>query len=107
MKNNLKEPCVECPFRKDSAAGWLGGETVQDTFQHVNNEGDFACHMTRHKAKKEMSRCRGSLLFLKKACKMPQFNPDLAQALKTIGSDVDKSYILSVPEFYKHHSIYD
>lgn len=102
MKNNLKSPCAECPFRKDSAPGWLGGETVQDTFAHIKGEGDFACHMTRHKRKADMSRCRGSLLFMRKSGQMPKYNAKLAKALQEVrGYDV--SEILSVPEFFKHH----
>lgn len=104
MKNNLKTPCAECPFRKNSAPGWLGGETVQDTFQHVSGEGDFACHMTRQKKRAQMSRCRGSLLFMKKSGKRPQYNDGLVRIFRELGQP-DTSNILSVPEFFNHHSV--
>jgi hypothetical protein len=106
MKNNLKEPCVECPFKKESAPGWLGGETAEDTFRHIKAEADFACHLTRDKKLKEMSRCRGSMLFMRKSGQMPRYNTQLAKDLQDMGKP-DTSAILSVPEFFKHHGKFD
>lgn len=102
MKYNLKSPCDECPFRKDSLPGWLGGNTALQTFRHVTNEGDFACHKTRHKKSILMSRCFGSLLFLRKIGKLPKYDVKLSEAIsvlniKHIGN------ILSLHEFFKHH----
>lgn len=107
MKNNLTKPCAECPFRKDSIKGWLGGETAQSTFDMVRHEADFACHMTRHKKVEEMSRCRGFLLFSKKISKIPKFNKELAKALEEIPfkEAIKETNILSLPEFIKHHTL--
>lgn len=102
MKNNLLNPCDECPFRKNSIPGWLGAETAESTFHHVTNEGDFACHKTRSKPLSLMSRCKGSLLFLKKACKSPKYNEELKVALKKEKGDT--SNILLVNEFFNHHN---
>src|SRR6185369_17781581 len=74
MKDNLKKPCDECPFRKKSLKGWLGGETPQSTLDFVNGEADFACHKTRHKEESAMSRCKGFLMFTRKMCKIPKYN---------------------------------
>jgi hypothetical protein len=104
MKNNLNEPCNECPFRKNSARGWLGGITVQETYSAVmHHEENFACHLTRHKKEQQMSRCRGSLLFMKKGGKLPRYNRQLAEAIDKVGK-VSMDNILSVVEFFKHHS---
>lgn len=106
MKDDLKKPCNECPFRTSSLKGWLGGETPEDTFNHVVGEGDFACHMTRHKKEKDMSRCKGSMLFLRKMAKMPKFNRKLADALKKIDyQEAKESNILARNEFIKHHTL--
>lgn len=102
MKNNLKKPCNECPFRKNSIKGWLGGETAQSTFDMVSHEVDFACHKTRHKEVEEMSRCRGFLLFTKKACKLPKYNEELKAIIENLKKP-DTSNILSIPEFFQHH----
>lgn len=84
MLNRLKKPCDECPFRTNALPGWLGGETPETTYDHIMTEGDFSCHKTRHKAVKEQDRCRGSLLFLRQACKIPRYNVPLKEALMKI-----------------------
>lgn len=37
---NSKKPCRECPFRKDSNKGWLGGERMAQ----ILNADSFVCH---------------------------------------------------------------
>ncbi len=39
---NMKAPCKDCPFRKDSPKGWLGGERMKG----ILNQGAFTCHKT-------------------------------------------------------------
>ncbi len=72
MKDNLKSPCAECPFKKSSFKGWLGGLTAKETHDVVLDEADFACHMTRKKPNHLMSRCKGSQMFLTHHCKLPK-----------------------------------
>lgn len=105
MKNNLKEPCNECPFRKNSIPGWLGGVSVKDTYQGVmHDEENFACHLTRHRPEEEMSRCRGSLLFLRVNCKSPRYNQPLIKAIDEIPlKTVKNCNILNGREFVEHH----
>ncbi len=106
MKNSIKKPCDECPFRTKSLPGWLGGETPEDTFNHIVTEGDFSCHKQRHKAQENQSRCRGSILFLRKMGKLPRYNSDLAKAVMEVPfkeAFYDKN-ILSRNDFIKHHT---
>ncbi len=106
MINNLKKPCNECPFKKDSLKGWLGGETPESTMEFMFHEADFACHNTRHKKLEEMSRCRGFLLFTRKAGKLPKYNKELGEIVSKIDfKTACESNILSVPEFKKHHTL--
>lgn len=105
MKDNLKHPCKECPFRKTSFKGWLGGLTAQETQSYVLNEADFACHMTRKKKHLDkMSRCKGSQIFLIHHCKAPWKNKHLVAALnqtKKEGHNLD-DYLGF--DFIKHHT---
>lgn len=104
MKDNLKEPCKECPFRKTAFKGWLGGISAEDTSNYVLNEADFACHMTRKKQDSQMSRCKGSQLFLINHCKLPKFNQPLIKALdQTKKEGHDTSQYLGF-DFIKHHN---
>lgn len=47
----VKQPCKDCPFRKDSRKGWLGEERMSDIIKaesfvcHKNTELQCAGHM--------------------------------------------------------------
>lgn len=104
MKDNLKSPCIECPFRKDSLKGWLGGLTAQETHDYVLSEANFACHMTRKKSNENMSRCKGSQIFLNIHCKVPKVNMKLLRAVRqTRKENHDTSKYLGF-DFLTHHS---
>lgn len=107
---HCKTPCNDCPFRKNSLAGWLGEYSAQDLHMLVMSERPFPCHMTHadedldwdEAGTKENPLCAGALLFMKKSAKMPR-DPELAKILKSFDySGCDN--ILSVTEFYKHHT---
>jgi len=49
---NVKKPCKDCPFRKDSLKGWLGKERMQDILM----SDSFVCH------KKIELQCAGHML---------------------------------------------
>lgn len=104
MKDNLKKPCVECPFRKTSLPGWLGGETAEDTQNAVLNEANFACHMTRHKKPEQMSRCKGSQIFLNIHCKVPKFNLPLLKALRQTRTEGHNQKEYLGFDFLEHHN---
>lgn len=58
--NMLKKPCRSCPFRRASAAGWLGASSPEqfmlatfgeaeiggEFFMQVKNEEPMPCHLT-------------------------------------------------------------
>lgn len=107
MKNNLKTPCDECPFRKNSFAGWLGNLTPEQTYEYVLNEADFACHKTRHKKLNEMSRCKGAQLFLLNHCKIPKFNMELKLALEQTEKEKHDLNLILGFDFLSHHNKYN
>ena len=37
---NVKQPCTDCPFRKDTLKGWLGRERMGEICEHDS----FVCH---------------------------------------------------------------
>jgi len=39
---NIKTPCKDCPFRKDTQKGWLGKERIEE----ILNQKSFVCHKT-------------------------------------------------------------
>lgn len=52
---NIKKPCRDCPFRKDSLEGWLGEARMRD----ILNQSSFVCH------KKTDRQCAGHMLLVK------------------------------------------
>jgi hypothetical protein len=61
------KPCVECPFKKSSIKGYLGGFTIEETLDTANSEADFLCHVSgRREVKKQ---CAGRMLFATKRAK--------------------------------------
>lgn len=60
---NMKKPCANCPFRKDSCKGWLGKERMTE----ILNADSFVCHKTvNHELDKDMDndrkQCAGFML---------------------------------------------
>ncbi len=49
---NVKKPCAQCPFRKDTLKGWLGGERMSE----ILAQDSFVCH------KKQYLQCAGHML---------------------------------------------
>ncbi len=105
-----KKPCNDCPFRKNSFAGWLSDYTPEELHDIVMNEIKFPCHMTHEESinwdqggTKEYPLCAGALMYMKKNYKSPK-DAKLAEVLKDIKHE-DCENILSVPEFFKHHAL--
>lgn len=97
-----KQPCNECPFRRNSAKGWLGGFTVEETLCAARSEDAFDCHLTR--GTEEVKSCAGRLLFAVKTCKSFR-NKELESArLELKEQNKDLSNILGF-DFAEHHNI--
>lgn len=70
MKFNLKKPCKDCPFRKDSLKGWLGKERASEVANYANNDKTFPCHKTTRGKESSEQQCAGALLLSKKQGKL-------------------------------------
>lgn len=105
IKTNLKNPCNECPFRKNSLPGYLGGiYTPLTLHQHVMSENVFACHKTIKKNNQkinELEICVGSIMYMNKNAK--RCNDELLFNLQEEFRTKDTKNILSYPELSKYH----
>src|SRR5579862_6948711 len=43
-----RKPCAECPFRRKSLPGWLGGLTPDEFRWLANSEARMPCHSAAH-----------------------------------------------------------
>ncbi|QUM78751.1 hypothetical protein HWV00_20990 (plasmid) [Moritella sp. 24] len=41
---NVKKPCRDCPFKKDTLKGWLGAERMRE----ILAQRSFVCHKKTH-----------------------------------------------------------
>ncbi len=87
-----RRPCKDCPWRRKSAAGWLGSEqTPEQWVQSAHDETYIECHVH------EGFQCAGSAIYRKNVCKSPRF-PEL------LVLPADHEAVFSNPsEFIAHH----
>lgn len=96
----MKKTCIECPFRKDSVKGYLGGFSVEDTIAIANSEADFYCHLTRETGNEKQ--CVGRLLRAGKVCKsFKRF--DLERERVSLKDSEERDNILGF-DFKEHHT---
>lgn len=85
-----KHPCMECPFRKKSLKGYIGGHaSPQEIVDIVMADVKFPCHMQVNAVSNQLERddemphpeafdialaaaghCTGSLIFMNNICKL-------------------------------------
>lgn len=100
--------CKECPYRKDSAPGWLGessGDPV-DFLTQLDSPVMHPCHMAVNWEENESylgaSVCKGALQFAKNTCKMlgDKRGNDLRSSLT-----IDTTEIFETRQkFIEHHN---
>lgn len=105
--------CGECPFRKDSAPGWLGPHTVDEIMNAQQFEQLFSCHRTRDDETTveaiingEYPICRGFIASASASCKLFGQNIEYGQALRELQdqiTDNDKQSVLTRQTFRQHH----
>jgi len=106
MSKELKGPCKACPWRKDSAKGWLGTSTPIEFLEQSEAELRMPCHLHvdydredwREQAQ-EAPQCAGRAVHMANRCKLPR-NPEL------IVAKPDRETVFSNPqEFVDHHTL--
>jgi hypothetical protein len=98
-----KTPCKECPWRKASVAGYLGGHSPEWYADVVQENQVPSCHLNDFGPQRPETRfCVGALHTAANACIQVREPPHAAEAKATVGRNPD---CFSHPaEFYAHHS---
>lgn len=102
-------PCAECPWRRESAPGWLGASTPEEFMLQAQSEIRMPCHCHVDYEQEDWEdqiedapRCAGHAIFLKNSCKMPR-EPGLKQFVNEVNKDTTK--VFNWPhEFLAHHN---
>lgn len=102
----MKKPCVDCPFKKTSLAGYLGGRwEAIELHRFVMSEGDFACHNTikgDQEIHDKLEHCVGSILYMNKNAKRCSHNTERKAIQESLKGE-STSDILNLVEFCEHH----
>lgn len=91
--NQHQSPCSDCPFRRDSLRGWLGGYTAQEFAAMAHGEDMLECHVIAGK------QCAGAGIYRANVCKDPR-----NRALIVLPAD-KKNVLGSRAEFIQHHTL--
>lgn len=96
----VKEPCNECPWRRESAAGWLGPHPPEDWIMMAHGETPIMCHktVTEDENFEGTKQCRGAAMFRAHIAKSPR-RADMPTG------PVDKEKVFATnDEFMEHHT---
>lgn len=108
MQKACKKMCNQCPWRKNSAEGWLGAASPQDFVLAIQQSGKLPCHSSVDyesddwKSKiedDEILHCAGAILAAKKMCKIP-LNSEHANLIAKAQRDENH---MNHHEFIEHH----
>ena len=118
MLQLCKKICNECPFKKGSLQGWLGGVMdVEEVHENMKLEFPFACHKQLGEDKHtneikmflgQIQVCRGYIASATKGAKMfggsgTQLSFHLRELQKEITVE-DKELVMPIWEFKKYHN---
>ena len=110
-KLSHKSPCKQCPWRKSSVNGYLGGSTAEEFYEQIESEVHIPCHLhvdydgdDNDELVREIERapyCAGSLIHMKNNCKQPR-DLDLRHAVMLVDRS-DKVFSFK-HQFVEHHN---
>lgn len=95
-----KEPCNDCPWRREATRGWLGPFDAVDWLASIHGEAAIACHQTIPEGggwSEQTRQCRGAAMFRAHVCKNPH------NATIETGPDDREQVFATNQEFYDHH----
>lgn len=94
-------PCDECPWRRNSARGWLGPLSADDWLALAHADAPIACHKTIEVSEQwtdATRQCAGAAIFRGNVCKSPR-DPRVA----VLHADRDRVFGWN-DQFKAHHS---
>jgi hypothetical protein len=95
------KPCSECPWRRESAGGWLGPWTAEEWVTLANSDEPIACHTSIEISDvwtAKTRQCAGAAAYRKATGKLPR-NPEVA-----VGPLQPNTFTNPI-EFLDHHQI--
>ena len=107
MQKVAKAPCNECPFKRTSIPGYLGGgahQLANDYLILAHSDANVACHTSPGFSsgnEETMRPCAGLAMYRNNVCKIPR-DAEAAKACKDVGKSAPEIFA-HPPEFLAHH----
>lgn len=99
------KPCAECPYRKVSAPGWLGGHSLDGYAMPPSVGMPTSCHCSDHGAASSATAfCAGSLALIANDPDVEPL-PEYEEAVAAVGPRDD--CISTVEQFRQRHAYAD
>ncbi len=91
-KDQITQPCSDCPWARAALRGWLGGHSVDDWLEAVQSDARIDCHALNG------IECAGAAIYRDNICKLPR-------DLDVLRLDGDTERVFDGPaEFRQHHT---
>jgi len=102
-----KNPCPECPYRKSSTPGYLGGNDPKEYAKALHLDTVVPCHMRSEYDEDGtvdvVAVCPGHLMAQKRVCKRTE-HPEAKAAWDQKAYEANRDDILGF-DFYDHHGV--
>jgi hypothetical protein len=103
MSCNKKKPCNDCPFRKNSLAGWLGPHDVDYFSEVLRADFPYPCHLSLNKPEEHI--CVGLVHTRNNMCKKARSGVLVEEEQRLY--DIENNCFSSIKEFVEHHTKFD
>jgi hypothetical protein len=105
MRSDLKAPCMACPFKRDSLAGYLGASSPEQFIETTMQDYSMPCHMTVDYENEHWEddldlaqQCTGAAIFFSNMCKLSRDHDRMKLPPDT------EAVFASTAEFIAHHN---
>lgn len=95
-KKQHTSPCSDCPWRRDSLQGWLGGYDADEFLDAARGDGPVHCHVLKRTNQAHWE-CAGAAIYRRNSCKLVD-----AEECLVLPADREKVFSNAI-EFKKHH----
>lgn len=98
-----QSPCNECPYRKDSAKGWLGDNSVETYAEPITSDIEIPCHKTMN-SDRLMRYCAGLASVRVNSCKSARYSPIIMKSEENVKNSPHRAECFNFKhEFEEHH----
>lgn len=101
MSCKKKEPCSDCPWRKNALPGWLGNHDVDYFHDVFEQDFPYPCHQTMGKPNEHI--CTGLVFTRVNSCKISKYPGPLKETENAL-RDVQNNCFDNIHQFKDYHS---